>query len=143
LTIKLTLHVVPAHLVVSRAHLFCADKFAFPLVLYLEQNLWIFVATLPPGASRRQTSVACQLIQLSKSFGSRRSVSRLAKRSKHRTEIKNPASSAGPIRLHRRRIRAMLDKILTCIRNRPHFTLATASNLDDGAWLTVANSSEV
>ena len=41
---------------------------------------------------------------------------------KKRSEtIKNPASSAGPTRPHiLGRVRAMLDWLLTCVRNRPH-----------------------
>jgi len=70
----------------------------------------------------------CQPIQLSKNNvsgiaeppRSRRDVRPCVKQDAK--QIKNPASSAGPIRPHKLgRLRAMLDCFLSGIRNRPHF----------------------
>ncbi len=62
------------------------------------------------AASRQAPVVAfCQLIQLSKNFGSPEGASHSRWDVQRSPEIKNPASSAGSIRLPRRRIHSKLD----------------------------------
>jgi hypothetical protein len=82
LTIKLTLHVVPAHLVVSGALCFVRINSPFHLCSISSRTYGFNAAHLLPPHGGRIASRYCQLIQLSKSFGSRRSAPRLAERSK-------------------------------------------------------------
>jgi hypothetical protein len=95
-------------------------------IALLEQNLRTKNTSQRPRLTAEESlRVFCQLLQLSKSFGlGYRPRAFRAWRSVRisRTEIKNPASSAGPIRLHtvRKRLRAMLDSVLSGIRNWPH-----------------------
>jgi len=124
LTIKLTRHVAPA-LAFSRKF-FCADNSPFHNSLS-RTNLRTKIAS---QSSPTEVGEALRVFasffscQRASALGNPQSVPRPAERPKIlRTEIKNPASSAGPIRLpnKRKRLRAMLDWILSCIRNRPHF----------------------
>ena len=124
LTIKLTLHVAPA-LAFSRKF-FCADNSPFHNSLSRTNLRTKIASQSSPTEVGEFASRFCQLLQLSKSFGPgyRPEHSAPGGTSENfRTEIKNPASSAGPIRLHimRKRLRAMLESGLSGIRSWPHF----------------------
>ncbi len=125
LTIKLTRHVSAAKFLSRK---FRADNspFFFPQFALSSRTCGLKrFAFLSRPKSRRNAWRSCQLLQLSKSFGPGYRPERSAPGGTFenlRTEIKNPASSAGPIRLHteRKRLRAMLDSVLSGIRNWPH-----------------------
>ena len=57
-------------------------------------------------------------------------------------KTKNPASSAGPIRHPDRRIRAMLDSVLSGIRNRPHFVPARGFGMRDAGSIAPVPASQ-
>jgi len=122
LTIKLTRHVAAATCFFAEVRADNSPLF-LSTIRSLEQICGLKSRRNSPRlASRRTASRFCQLLQLSKSFGPGYRPERPAPggtSEKFRTEIKNPASSAGPIRLQtvRKRLRAMLDSVLSGIRS--------------------------